>query len=115
MTRLYEKADRGIITDKINFGCFVQRVYASLPAASENFAWSASNGQNPPTITAHSPYEVNTTVNISTKLFGKRGTWAIEKTWSYKVIRDAFLDEASMGAVIDSFYTVIANAMTIDM
>lgn len=115
MTRLYEKADRGVITDKINFGCFVQRVYAALPAAGENFAWSASNGQNPPTITAQSPYGVNSTINISTKLFGKRGTWAIEKTWTYHTIRDAFLDEASMGAFIDSFYTVIASAMAIDM
>lgn len=115
MTRLYEKADRGVITDKINFGCFVQRVYAALPAAGENFAWSASNGQNPPTITAQSPYGVNSTINISTKLFGKRGTWAIEKTWTYHTIRDAFLDEASMGAFIDSFYTVIASAMNIDM
>lgn len=115
MTRLYERADRGVITDLINFGCFVERVYADLPAAGENFTWSASNGENPPTINAVSPYDVNQTISIETKLFGKRGAWSIERTWSYKVIRDAFLSEAEMGAFIDSFYNVISSAMNIDM
>ena len=115
MTRLYERQNRGVITDLINFGTFVQRVYSDLPSASENFAWSGSNGQNPPTINAVSPYDVESTINITTKLFGKRGTWAIEKTWSYHVIKDAFLDEASMGAFIDSFYTVISSKINIDM
>ena len=115
MTRLYERQNRGVITDLINFGCFVQRVYSDLPAASENFAWSGSVGENPPTISPTSPYDVDSTINITTKLFGKRGPWAIEKTWSYHVIKDAFLDEASMGAFIDSFYTVISSKINIDM
>lgn len=115
MTRLYTRKERGVITDLLNFGAFVQRVYAALPTAGENFSWSASNGQNPPTITAKSPYDVTSTINISTKLFGLRGTWSIERKWSYHTIRDAFLDEASMAAFIDSFYTVIATSMNIDM
>lgn len=115
MTRLYEKTERGVITDLINFGAFVERTYTDLPEAGENFAWSTSNGENPPTITAGSPYDVNSTLNIETKIFGKRGTWAIEKTWSYHVIKDAFMSEAEMAAFIDSFYTAISSAMNIDM
>lgn len=115
MTRLYEKSERGVMTDIINFGAFVQRVYADLPTAGEAFTWSASDGDNPPTITPASPYDVSTTINISAKLFGKKGVWSIERVWGYKQIQAAFLDESSMQAFIDSFYTVIASAINIDM
>ncbi|MBR2504354.1 MAG: hypothetical protein IKB61_00225 [Elusimicrobiaceae bacterium] len=115
MTRLYERVNRGVITDMLEFGAFVERVYAELPAAGENFAWSVSNGQNPPTITAKSPYDVTSTINIEVKFYGLRGTWAIEKVFPYKQIKEAFLSEASMAAFIDSFYTVIASSMNIDM
>ena len=64
-TRLYERSNRGIISDYIDFGAFVQRVYAELPSAVNNPAWQISNGENPPTITSKSPYDVNTTVNIT--------------------------------------------------
>ena len=72
MTRLYERVNRGVITDMLEFGAFVERVYAELPAAGENFAWSVSNGQNPPTITAKSPYDVTSTINIEVKFYGLR-------------------------------------------
>ena len=54
-TRLYERANRGIITDYQDFGAFVQRVYAEIPSATNNPAWQISNGQNPPTISSISP------------------------------------------------------------
>ena len=85
-TRLYQRATRGVITDYINFGAFVQRVYAELPSAVANPAYQVSNGQNPPTITSKSPYDVNTTVQITSKIYGKKGTWAVEVKMPYKQI-----------------------------
>lgn len=114
-TRLYERSNRGIITDYIDFGAFVQRVYAELPSAVNNPAWQISNGENPPTITSKSPYDVNTTVNISTLLFGKRGTWSIEVKMPYHQIKEAFLSESAMMAFIDAIYIQVSTSMNIDM
>lgn len=113
--RLYERANRGVISDYQSFGAFVQRVYAALPSAVANPAWQISNGENPPTITSKSPYDVNTTVNITSLLFGKRGTWSVEVKMPYHQIKEAFLSEAAMQAFIDSIYIVISTKMNIDM
>lgn len=114
-TRLYERANRGIITDYQDFGAFVQRVYAEVPSAVNNPAFQISNGENPPTISSKSPYDVNTTVNITTALFGKKGTWSIEVKMPYKQIKEAFLDEVAMQAFIDAVYIQISTSMNIDM
>jgi len=114
-TRLYQKANRGVITDYITFGAFVQRVYAELPNAVSNPAWEISNGQNPPTITSKSPYDVNTTINVTTLIFGKRGTWSVEVKMPYHQIKEAFLSEAAMQAFIDAVYIQISTKMNIDM
>lgn len=114
-TRLYRKANRGVITDYITFGAFVQRVYAELPNAVSNPAWEISNGQNPPTITSKSPYDVNTTINVTTLIFGKRGTWSVEVKMPYHQIKEAFLSEAAMQAFIDAVYIQISTKMNIDM
>ena len=114
-TRLYERVNRGVISDYQDFGAFIQRVYAELPSAVANPAWQISNGQNPPTITSKSPYDVNTTVNVTSMLFGKRGTWSVEVKMPYHQIREAFLSEAAMQAFIDSIYIVISTKMNIDM
>lgn len=114
-TRLYERENRGIITDYQDFGAFVQRVYAALPDAVNNPAWQISNGQNPPTIANKSPYDVANTVNITTALFGKRGTWSIEVKMPYHQIKEAFLNESSMIAFIDAVYIQVSTSMNIEM
>ena len=113
--RLYEKNERRVMTDLLDFGAFVQKVYAELPDAVSNPVWSVSNGQNPPTISQADPYGITTTINITTKIFGKRGTWAIEIVRPTKQIKEAFLDASSMGAFIDAIYTTIENAYTIEV
>lgn len=114
MVRLYEGSGRGVIADYIDFGAFVQRVYTDIPDAVENPVWSLSNGQNPPTITPHSPYDVDTVVNISAMIFGKRGTWSIEILKSYKQIKEAFLSESAMMAFIDATDLSIANSLAME-
>ena len=114
-TRLYERANRGVITDYINFGAFVQRVYAELPDAVKAPMWDISNGENPPTLKNYSPYDVTTTVNVSSAIFGKRGTWSIEVKMPYHQIKEAFLSEAAMQAFIDAVYIQVSTSMNIDM
>lgn len=114
MVRLYEGSGRGVIADYIDFGAFVQRVYTDIPDAVENPVWSLSNGQNPPTITPHSPYDVDTVVNISAMIYGKRGTWSIEILKPYKQIKEAFLSESAMMAFIDAIDLSIANSLAME-
>ena len=114
MVRLYEGSGRGVIADYIDFGAFVQRVYTDIPDAVENPVWSLSNGQNPPTITPHSPYDVDTVVNISAMIFGKRGTWSIEILKPYKQIKEAFLSESAMMAFIDAIDLAVANSLAME-
>lgn len=114
MVRLYEGSGRGVITDYIDFGAFVQRVYADIPEAVENPVWSVSDGENPPTITPASPYDVDDTIAISSMIFGKRGTWSIEIVKPYKQIKEAFLSESAMSAFIDAIDIRIATALAME-
>ena len=113
--RLYQKNERRVLTDLQEFGAYVQKVYAELPDAVSNPVWAVSNGQNPPTITQSDPYGITTTVNITTKIFGKRGTWAIEIVRPTKQIKEAFLNESAMMAFIDAIYLTVENSYNIEV
>lgn len=113
--RLYERNERRVLADLQEFGAYVQKVYAEIPDAVSNPVWSLSDGQNPPTITQADPYGITTTVNITTKIFGKRGTWAIEIVRPTKQIKEAFLNETAMMAFIDAIYMTIENSYNIEV
>lgn len=113
--RLYERNERRVITDAQDFGAYVQKIYTTMPDAVADPTWSVSNGQNPPTISTSNPYDVSTTVNISSMVYGKKGVWAIEVKFPTKQIKEAFLSLEAMGAFIDSLYITIENSMTLDM
>lgn len=112
--RLYQRADRGIITDYQEFGAFVQKIYTKMAEASANPTWNLSNGQNPPTISQVSPFDVDQTIAITTALFGLRGTWTVEICKPYHQIKEAFLSEPAMMAFIDAIDETVANSMEID-
>ena len=112
--RSYERASRRVISDIQSFGAFVQKVYTDAPvSASSNPVWSLSNGSNPPTITPASPYDISTTVNVTTLLYGEKGTWAVEIVKPTKQIKGSFLDEASMAAFIDGINLTVENSYEI--
>ena len=113
--RLYEKAERRVITDYIEFGAFVQKIYTTMPDAVSNPVWSVSNGENPPTISASNPYGVTTTVGVSSLIYGKKGTWSIEIKYPTVQIKSAFLSESAMAAFIDSIYVQISNSLAVEM
>ena len=111
--RLYEKNNRRVLTDYVDFGSYVERIYCDLPDAVLNPVWNVSNGQNPPTIGTYDPYDVTATISVSSLLFGKKGTWAIEIKRPTKQIKEAFLSESSMMAFIDSIYVTIETSFNI--
>lgn len=113
--RMYEKNERRVITDYQDFGAYVQKIYTELPDAVANPVWTVSNGQNPPTIASSNPYDVTTVVNVSSMIYGLKGTWAIEIVLPTRQIKEAFLSLEAMGAFIDSLYMTIENSMTLDM
>lgn len=113
--RLYERNKRRVITDDLTFGAFVQKVYTDLPDAVSNPSWAVSNGSNPPTISRANPYGVTTTIAVTTKLFGKVGTWSVEVCYPTKQIRQAFTSETEMLVFIDAINTTIENSYTIEV
>jgi len=113
--RLYEKANRKVLTDYHEFGAFIQKIYTSLPSASGNGTWSVSNGENPPTITPSNPYNVSQTIAVSSMIFGKFGTWSVKVNRPTRQIKMAFLDEASMQAFIDAIYVTISTDLNIQL
>ena len=113
--RLYEKANRKVLTDYHEFGAFIQKIYTSLPSASGNGTWSVSNGENPPTISPSNPYNVSQTIAVSSMIFGKFGTWSVKVNRPTRQIKMAFLDEASMQAFIDGIYVTIATDLNVQL
>lgn len=111
--RSYQRSNRRVIADLQEFGAYIQKVYTTIPAAVSNPVWSLSNGSNPPTITPASPYDVSTTINVTTLIFGGKGTWSVEFVKPYKQIKGSFLDEASMAAFIDSLNLTAENSYEI--
>lgn len=113
--RLYEKSERRVLTDLIDFGAFVQRIYVDVPDAVVNPAWAVSNGQNPPTIGSYSPYGVTATATVSSLIYGKRGTWSLELKLPTVQIKEAFLNESAMAAFIDGIYIQVSSKLNIEL
>ena len=113
--RLYEKSERRVLTDLIDFGAFVQRIYVDVPDAVTNPAWAVSNGQNPPTIGSYSPYRVTATATVSSLIYGKRGTWSLELKLPTVQIKEAFLNESAMAAFIDGIYIQVSSKLNVEL
>ena len=115
--RTYESSHRSILRDESEWGLFVQKVYYDMPTAVDNPTWDipqidAQTGAR--TYNQVSPYDVQTTVNVSALLYGGQGTWSIEVMRPIEQIKTAFLGEAEMGAFIDGIYVVIENAYKLE-
>ena len=113
--RLYEKEERRVLSDLIDFGAFVQKIYVDVPDAVTNPAWAVSNGQNPPTIGTYSPFGVTSTATVSSLIYGKRGTWSLELKLPTVQIKEAFLSESAMAAFIDGIYIQVASKLAVEL
>ena len=106
--RTYEGSQRSILRDEHEYGAFIQKVYYEMPSAVENPTWNIPTAGG--AYTQASPYDVNTTIAVSSLIFGGKGTWSIEIVRPIEQIKSAFLDNASMMNFIDGIYLAVENA-----
>ncbi len=106
--RMYEGSKRSILRDEHEFGAFVQKVYYELPDAVDNPTWAIPDGNGD--YTQASPYDVDTSIGVTSKIYGGKGTWSIEIVRPYEQIKTAFTGEAEMLSFIDGIYVTVENA-----
>lgn len=109
--RTYEGSDRHILRDEHEYGAFIQKVYYVMPEAVDNTAYEVvtSNG-----VQQHSPYDVNTTIEVKSLIYGGQGTWSLEIIRPIDQIKTAFVDEASMMSFIDGIYITVENSFKLE-
>lgn len=111
--RSYNGNDRHILRDEHDYGAFVQKVYYKLPQATDNptYNHSGANGA----FQQVSPYDVETTVEVSSMVFGGQGTWTVEIIRPVEQIKTAFTSPAEMAAFIDGIYVTVDNAFELEL
>lgn len=106
--RTYEGSSRSVLRDEHEYGAFIQKVYYDLPEADDNPTWSIPNGLGQ--YKQDSPYDVETTIGVSSLIFGGKGTWSIEFVRPIEQIKSAFLDTSAMMNFISGLYEAAENA-----
>lgn len=110
--RTYNSNTRGILRDEHEYGAFIQKVYYTMPDATDNPTWNIPDAEG--NYHQVSPYDVEGTVAVSAMTFGGKGTWTIEIIRPIEQIKTAFLDESSMMAFIDGIYLTVENSFKLE-
>ena len=112
--REYEGKKRSVLRDEQEWGAFIQKVYYTLPSDSANDTWVDKPDGNGAYKQA-SPYDIETSVQVTALIFGGKGTWTCEVVRPLIQIKNAFLNEAAMFAFIDGIYVTINNKYNKDI
>lgn len=110
--RTYDSKQRSVLRDEHEYGAFVQKVYYKLPNAVDNPTWEIPDSQG--TYGQASPFDIEGTVEISSLIFGGKGTWSIEIIRPVEQIKSAFLNPSAMSAFIDGIYLTVENAFKLE-
>lgn len=116
--RRYEPQSRGILRDEDEFGAFKQKVHYNLAEAVDNPAFEIpqiDTQTQERTYTQSSPYDVDTTLEIKTLVFGGQGTWSIEIVRPAEQIKSAFVNAQEMANFIDGIYVYIENSLALQI
>lgn len=116
--RGYTPQSRGILRDEDEFGAFKQKVHYRLAGAVDNPAFEipeVDTQKGTRSYTQSSPYDVDTTMEIVTMIFGGQGTWSIEIVRPSEQIKTAFLSAAEMAQFIDGIYVYIENSLALQI
>lgn len=116
--RRYEPQSRGILRDEDEFGAFKQKVHYNLADAVDNPAFEIpqiDTQTQERTYTQSSPYDVDTTLEIKTLVFGGQGTWSIEIVRPAEQIKSAFINAQEMANFIDGIYVYIENSLALQI
>lgn len=116
--RSYTPQSRGILRDEDEFGAFKQKVHYKLAGAVDNPAFEipeVDTQTGTRSYTQSSPYDVDTSMEIVTMVFGGQGTWSIEIVRPSEQIKTAFLSAAEMAQFIDGIYVYIENSLALQI
>lgn len=105
----YKADGRNIIHDAISYGAFIEKIYVDHLDASKTPSFDIALNGNTITDASgnaynYTPYNINKTYSIDTKIFGKCTTWTLEFETDTNVLRRAFNSESQMIAFIDSIF-----------
>ncbi len=112
--RRYDPQSRGILRDEDEFGAFKQKVHYNLAGAVDNPAFEIPQIDSETGARSYeqsSPYDVNTSLDVSVLIFGGQGTWSIEIVRPSEQIKTAFISAQEMAAFIDGIYVYIENSL----
>lgn len=105
--RGYQGNKRSVLRDEHEYGAFVQKVYYTMPEAVDNATWEIPDSTG--TYAQASPYDVETSIAVSAKVFGGKGTFSIEFVRPIEQIKNAFLSAENMASFIDGLYMTAEN------
>lgn len=111
--RSYSGSDRHILRDEHDYGAFVQKVYYKMPEAVDNATYNFSGDGDK--FQQVSPYDVETSVEVSAMVFGGQGTWSVEIIRPVEQIKSAFNSPSAMASFIDGIYVTVDNAYELEM
>lgn len=108
--RTYEANTRRILRDEHEYGAFVQKIYYLMPEAVDNPVYKIPQVEvSEVTYKQESPYDVETSIAVTARIYGGQGTYAQEFIRPVDQIRTAFLDSAAMMTLVDGLYLVAEN------
>lgn len=111
--RAYGERQRSVLRDEHEFGAFIQKVYYKMPDLVENPTYKIPQAPTAPateyTYNQMSPYDVNTTIEVSCAIYGGQGTVSLEFIRPVDQIRTAFLNASEMIRFIDGLYLAAEN------
>lgn len=117
--RSYNGNTRNILRDEHEYGAFIQKVYYTMPEASENPIFEVAQGSlDGDTVTGYkqqSPYDIEQTVAVKSLVYGGRGAWSLEIIRPLSQIKSAFLSYDAMQAFIDGIYIAVNNRYELDV
>lgn len=113
--RAYEGNSRKILRDEHEYGAFVQKVYYVMPSAVDNPVYKIPQVDvSGTTYVQESPYDVDTTIAVTARIYGGQGTYAQEFIRPVDQIRSAFLNESAMLGFIDGLYLAAENRLKVE-
>lgn len=111
--RSYSGSDRHILRDEHDYGAFIQKVYYKMPEAVDNPTYNFSGSDSK--FQQVSPFDVETTVEVTSMVFGGQGTWSVEIVRPLEQVKQAFTSLSAMASFIDGIYVTVDNAYEFEM
>lgn len=103
----YSADTRKILRDENSYGAFIQKLYFIAPDAVENPTYKIPDGNGD--YTQLSPYAVQGTVGVESRIYGNDGTWSYEFVMPTRQLAKAVLNVGELNAIIDGAFVAVKN------